>query len=68
MILSDRTLRTLIRKKQMALSPLTEEQIQPASIDLRLGTHFLTLRNSSENDVITIDSATTYESIVSEET
>ncbi|MCV9952403.1 dCTP deaminase domain-containing protein [Paenibacillus sp. BT-177] len=32
-ILSDRTLRTLIRQKRMTVSPLTEEQIQPASID-----------------------------------
>lgn len=41
MILSDVTMKSMIRTGELVVRPLTEEQIQPASIDLRLGTHFL---------------------------
>ncbi|MBB6023772.1 dCTP deaminase [Paenibacillus sp. JGP012] len=67
MILSDRTLRLWMKQKRITISPLMDEQIQSASIDLRLGTHFLTLKQSQENDVITMDTPTTYESTESED-
>lgn len=41
MILSDGTIKKMIKKDQLIIDPLTEEQIQPASVDLRLGDHFL---------------------------
>lgn len=41
MILSDGTIRELLQKKELMIEPITEEQIQPASVDLRLGNHFL---------------------------
>jgi len=41
MIISDGTIRKLMAKGDVVIDPVTEEQIQPASIDLRLGTHFL---------------------------
>lgn len=41
MILSDRTLRQMISTKDLVVEPLVEESIQPASIDCRLGSHFL---------------------------
>jgi dCTP deaminase len=41
MILSDRTLKSLISSQELVVEPLTEESIQPASIDCRLGNHFL---------------------------
>ncbi len=41
MILSDKTIKKLIEAKDLIVEPLTEEQIQPASIDMRLGRHFL---------------------------
>ena len=37
MILSDKTIRTLLKSGDMAISPLEEGQIQPASVDVRLG-------------------------------
>jgi len=41
MILSDRTLKQMISTKELMVEPLVEESIQPASIDCRLGNHFL---------------------------
>jgi dCTP deaminase len=41
MILSDRTLKQMISSKELVVEPLVEESIQPASIDCRLGNHFL---------------------------
>ncbi len=41
MILSDGTIKQLIHEGILQIDPLTDEQIQPASVDLRLGNHFL---------------------------
>lgn len=41
MILSDRTLKEMISEGKLLVDPLLEESVQPASIDCRLGTHFL---------------------------
>lgn len=41
MILSDHTLKAMIASGELGVEPLTEDSIQPASIDCRLGTHFL---------------------------
>ncbi|RBP68372.1 dCTP deaminase [Alkalibaculum bacchi] len=43
MILSDKKIIELINKKELEIHPLDEEQIQPASVDIRLGNHFLKL-------------------------
>jgi dCTP deaminase len=46
MILSDRDIRARLRTGQLAIEPLSDEalQIQPASVDLRLGREFLVYR------------------------
>ncbi|HRK07712.1 MAG TPA: dCTP deaminase [Pseudobdellovibrionaceae bacterium] len=41
MILSDATLKSWLKSGKLICEPLTEESVQPASIDCRLGTHFL---------------------------
>jgi dCTP deaminase len=41
MILSDATLKAWLKTGKLVCEPLTEESVQPASIDCRLGTHFL---------------------------
>jgi dCTP deaminase len=41
MILSDATLQDLISRQELIVDPLTPESVQPASIDCRLGSHFL---------------------------
>ena len=40
MILSDRTIRDLMGKGTLKIEPLEDYQIQPASVDLRLGEQF----------------------------
>ncbi len=41
MILSDKTLKEMIQSGSLYVSPITEDSIQPASIDCRLDNHFL---------------------------
>ena len=41
MILSDRKIKELLNKKELVIEPLDEVQIQPSSVDLRLGNEFL---------------------------
>lgn len=41
MILSDRTLKELLASGELEVRPLCDDSIQPASIDCRLGGHFL---------------------------
>jgi len=45
MILSDRTLKQLVLNKDLVVEPITGESIQPASIDCRLGNHFLVVED-----------------------
>ncbi len=41
MILSDRKIKQLLEKKELVIDPIDEKQIQPSSVDLRLGNDFL---------------------------
>ena len=41
MLLSDRTIRELIRKGELVIEPFDESLIGPSSIDIRLGHEFL---------------------------
>ncbi len=43
MILSDKTLKKLLKAEKLKIEPCDDEQIQPASVDLRLGRNFLKL-------------------------
>lgn len=52
MILSDLTLRKLIDSGELGVSPITPESIQPASVDCRLGEHFLIVE---DREMQTID-------------
>ncbi|MCH9814816.1 MAG: dCTP deaminase [Actinomycetia bacterium] len=45
MILSDRTIRKLLADGVLTIDPVEEGQIQPASVDVRLGDEFLVFRN-----------------------
>ncbi len=40
MILSDRTILKMLEEKTLTIEPVTKEQIQPASVDIRLGRTF----------------------------
>ena len=41
MILSDKTIKKLLATGELIIEPITEQSIQPASVDVRLGRHFL---------------------------
>lgn len=66
MILSDKSIREYIRIGKLAVEPLDDIQIQPGSVDLRLGTHYLKI---SEHKMPTLDliSKPIYEEIIQEE-
>jgi dCTP deaminase len=44
-ILSDHTLKTMLKSGDLKVEPITEESVQPASIDCRLGRHFLLIED-----------------------
>src|SRR5690606_34020659 len=59
MILSDKTLTSLIESGDLIVEPLREESIQPASIDCHLGRHFLMVEDRQMN-TIELDSEILY--------
>jgi len=65
MILSDTTLKEMIASGELVVTPIDENSIQPASIDCRLGDHFLLVEHN-QMDIITLDSEIKYREITSE--
>ena len=59
MILSDRTIQELIRTKRLVIEPVDEYQIQPASIDLRLGRSYLKV-DENMTEVMTLQDEIKY--------
>lgn len=47
MILSDKTIKSLLQNGTLSISPLEDNQIQPASVDIRLGNTFSIVEDSS---------------------
>ena len=47
MIVSDHSLQELLASGEVAIDPLDSSQLQPASVDLRLGDHFLKVDENS---------------------
>lgn len=66
MILSDGTLKEMIERGELKVEPLSPDSIQPASVDCRLGTHYLVVEENSM-DILTMDSEIKYREIESEE-
>ncbi|RKD75640.1 dCTP deaminase [Sinobaca qinghaiensis] len=52
MILSDITIREMMKNNELTIEPCSEEQIQPASVDIRLGHHYLKI---DENAIASIN-------------
>jgi len=66
MILCDKSLKSLIEKGDLVVDPITSNSIQPASIDCRLGDHFLVVdETQSHSGVITFDQEIHYREIES---
>jgi len=62
MILSDKTIQKMIDNKSLEISPLGNNQIQPASVDIRLGNTYSVVEDSS-NGIIRLGSAIQYKTI-----
>lgn len=66
MILSDTTLKRLMESGELQVGPIEPHQIQPASIDLRLGDHFLKV-DENDVEVIRMDRPIRYIEIVQQD-
>jgi len=62
MILSDRTILKMLDEKFLVINPVTKEQIQPASVDIRLGNTFSVVDDTPSN-IITLKSQINYKTI-----
>ncbi len=62
MILSDKTLTKMLAEGTLVADPIEKEQIQPASIDIRLGNTFSIVKDSSSG-IITLENKIEYETI-----
>ncbi len=65
MILSDKTIIKMIGEKTLKIEPLTEEQIQPASVDIRLGRTF-SIVDDTPSGVITLENEIKYKTITTD--
>ncbi len=65
MILSDKTISKVLDEKSLIINPLTKEQIQPASVDIRLGNTF-SIVDDTPTGIITLDSQIKYRSITAD--
>jgi len=64
MILSDITIRELIANGELGIDPLEERQIQPASVDVRLGNSFSVIKSGS--NILTMDKPVEYYSVIAD--
>lgn len=65
MILSDKTIVKMIREETLKIDPLTEQQIQPASVDIRLGRTF-SIVDDTPSGVITLENEIKYKTITTD--
>ena len=65
MILSDKTIVKMLDEKSLIINPLSEEQIRPASVDIRLGNTFSVVEDTPSG-IITLDSEIKYKSITAD--
>ena len=63
MILTGKTIAEKIRLKELMIEPILEDQFQPASVDLRLGDHFLSI-DEHVNGILSLDKPAKYREII----
>ena len=66
MILSDKTIRKYLAEKKLVMEPLDDIQIQPGSVDLRLGNHYLKIAEHKITNLELI-SKPVYQEIIQDE-
>lgn len=62
MILSDKTISRLMAEGTLGIAPLESDQIQPASVDIRLG-HTYSIIEDTSDGIIKLDQNITYKTI-----
>ena len=62
MILSDKTISQMVKDGTLVITPLEEAQIQPASVDIRLGRTF-SIVEDSPTGIITMENKIAYKTI-----
>lgn len=62
MILSDKTIHKMLEEGSLVVDPVTEGQVQPASVDIRLGDSFSIVDDTADN-IITMGSEIQYKTI-----
>ncbi len=62
MVISDKTIQKLLEQGILGIEPLEQDQIQPASVDIRLGNSFRIVEDSPRG-IITFDDAISYKEI-----
>jgi dCTP deaminase len=65
MILSNKTIKRLLKDRNLEISPLEDIQLQPASVDIRLGNTFTMVEDTSSG-VIRLSEEIRYKTIQSE--
>ena len=65
MILSDKTIMKMLKEKTLTIEPVTDGQIQPASVDIRLGNTFSVV-DDSPSGVITLEKEIRYKTITTD--
>ena len=65
MILSDKTITKMLQEKSLVIDPITPEQIQPASVDIRLGNTFSVVDETSTG-IITLKNEIQYKTITAD--
>ncbi len=65
MILSDKTLMRMIENKELVVDPIEKEQIQPASVDIRLGNTFSIVEDTSTG-IINLENEIKYKTITTD--
>lgn len=65
MILSDKTIEKMLFDKSLTITPLCDGQIQPASVDIRLGNTFSVVEDSSLG-IIDLENEIRYKTITSD--
>ncbi len=65
MILSDGTIREMLADGRLTVTPVEDNQIQPASVDIRLGNTFSIVEDSSKG-IIRLDEKTNYKTMTAD--
>lgn len=65
MILSDKTIFKMLKEKSLVIEPVDDDQIQPASVDIRLGNTF-SIVDDTPSGIITMDNKIEYKTITAD--